>query len=283
MPEFNICRLDVSQYLNALTEQELYFIPPPGNAGDAVIALGTYQLFARLGITPWSVNFEDQPYMEGKTILFGGSGNLVEGKYRELHDAILKYLQWGNRCVLLPQTIFGYEDLVKYTQSGQLTIFCREETSYKLCAIANGLDTSNLFLDEDMAFQIDPEFIRPFAEKKGTGCAYCFRTDAESSHQIPLTNSNRDISLSWNGSLWHDWDMTHSVVVSLLTYLSRFETIRTDRLHIAILGSLLGKRVFMYPNSYYKNRAVYELSLANRGNTFFVNTDPSFQGQTLIQ
>lgn len=268
-------RKSVRAFLSALSEEELYYVANPGNAGDAAIALGTYQLFDRLGMSPRAIAPEQPLHVEGKTILFAGGGNLVEGKYCDMHDALLKYLEWGNRCILLPHTVFGYADVVKHAKSGNLTIFCREESSYRLCAESNDFDTTNLFLDDDLALQMDPAFLRPFAERKGTGVAYCFRTDAESTHLLPIPVGNRDVSLSWNGSLWHDREMTRAVVEALLTYLSRFEEVRTDRLHVAILSTLLGRKVVLYPNSYYKNQAVYEMSLAKFGNVTFIREFPS--------
>ena len=225
-------------------------------------------------MSPQAINPDEPVHLEGKTVLFAGGGNLVEGKYRNMRDAILQYLEWGNRCILLPHSIFGYADVVKYAKSGSLVIFCREEASYRHCAMVNGLDTSNLFLDDDMAFHLEPEFLRPFVERKGERVAYCFRTDAESTHQIPIPEGNCDISLSWNGSLWHEPEMARAVVEAILTYLSQFEEIRTDRLHVAILGSLIGRRVFLFPNSYYKNQAVYEMSLAKLANVHFIREFP---------
>ena len=49
-----------------------------------------------------------------------------------------------------------------------------------------------------------------------------------------------------------------------LAIADRYDEIRTNRLHVAIAGALLGKRVFMHDNSYGKNRAVWEHSLAGR-------------------
>lgn len=40
--------------------------------------------------------------------------------------------------------------------------------------------------------------------------------------------------------------------------------VETDRLHVAIAASLLGKRVRIQNNSYGKNRAVYEFRLRDR-------------------
>lgn len=45
---------------------------------------------------------------------------------------------------------------------------------------------------------------------------------------------------------------------------------RTDRLHVAIAGALLGKSVELHANSYFKNRAVYQFSLRSFPSVRFV-------------
>ncbi|MEI4920606.1 hypothetical protein Q8G81_34160, partial [Klebsiella pneumoniae] len=50
----------------------------------------------------------------------------------------------------------------------------------------------------------------------------------------------------------------------MINFLEEYKVVNTDRLHVAILASLLGKEVNFYPNSYYKNEAVYNYSLFNR-------------------
>ena len=50
--------------------------------------------------------------------------------------------------------------------------------------------------------------------------------------------------------------------LSIFQYLSKYEVINTNRLHIAIAGCLLGIKVNMYSNNYYKNKAIYDYSLS---------------------
>ena len=50
----------------------------------------------------------------------------------------------------------------------------------------------------------------------------------------------------------------------MFEFLTRYDEVRTNRLHIAIAGALLGKRVKFYPNSYYKCEAVYRYSMKDR-------------------
>ena len=49
---------------------------------------------------------------------------------------------------------------------------------------------------------------------------------------------------------------------SLFVALEPYRVLRTDRLHVGILGALMGKRVHLHEGAYFKNRAVFESSLA---------------------
>jgi exopolysaccharide biosynthesis predicted pyruvyltransferase EpsI len=49
---------------------------------------------------------------------------------------------------------------------------------------------------------------------------------------------------------------------------ARYESIVTDRLHFAICGLLLGRQVVLLPNSYHKNRSMYETWLRDLGCMF---------------
>lgn len=50
-----------------------------------------------------------------------------------------------------------------------------------------------------------------------------------------------------------------------LALASRYDAIITDRLHFAICGLILGRRVTLLPNSYHKNRGMYESWLLELG------------------
>lgn len=283
--QFSYNQKPIAKYLAGLQAEQaepFYYVANPGNAGDAAIALGTFHLLDRLGIDYRILSSENLPPLEGKTILFSGGGNLVQGLYDDLYNIINRFVD-GNRCIVLPHTIFGYEDLISRVKSGNLTVFCRDKTSYNVCVMENGLDSTNIFLDDDLAFSINEEFLRPYREKAGCGTANCFRTDSEAAGLHPVPKDNRDISFSWNGALWFDKEFTESVVRSLLIYLSAYESVRTDRLHVAILAAMLGRNVFLFPNSYYKNRSVFEMSLKKYPKAYFVNTSTDLLHSEYVQ
>lgn len=46
----------------------------------------------------------------------------------------------------------------------------------------------------------------------------------------------------------------------------------TDRIHVAVFSTILGNETFLYPNSYYKNKGMYEFSLINFKNVHFIES-----------
>ena len=92
----------------------------------------------------------------------------------------------------------------------------------------------------------------------------CFRQDLEQSSQ-PLPFGNIDLS----DAVPCDSRMTcpRSVARSsweILNFLRNFDAVHTNRLHLCIAAALLGKRVYFYENVYWKNREVFEASIAKR-------------------
>lgn len=262
-------KINMRDFLSSYSNKKVYFVSNPGNAGDAFIAYSTYCLFNRLNIHYQIINPEKDMFIANETIFFSGGGNLVEGKYDHLYKKLKKYVN-NNICIILPHTFFGYRDLVQETHRN-LTIICREKVSYELCRL-NGANKDNLFLSDDMAFYLPQDELSEFI-MKGDGRAYCLRTDGESSKTQYIRDCNKDISFSWNGELWHNFLLSKYVTYSLASYLSKFDEVETDRLHISILAAMLNKKVIMYPNNYYKNRAIYENSMAQKyENVGFVNT-----------
>ena len=247
----------IINFLTTLINKKFFYWSNPGNAGDALIAHSTYLLFDALNL-----NYEiiqDTSILRNQLIIFAGGGNLIEGKYDNMYTELIKAIKY-NQCIVLPHTISGYSDLIRETENN-LTIYCREAESFNTCvAISN--NPNKVILTDDMAFYFPRNYFASF-EQKGQGTAYCFRTDSESTNLIDIPNMNKDISLSWNGDLWSNKILARNVSFSLASYLSSFEYVETDRLHVAILASFLKKKVKLFANNYYKNRAVYENSLAN--------------------
>lgn len=267
----------MDDFFHDFENKSVYYCSNPGNAGDAVIALATYQMFKKYNINVNIISKSVLPNLKNETIFFGGGGNLIKGLYTDMYNVIMHYVD-DNICYILPSTIYGYEDLL-LKSNNNLTIICRDKTSYQLSYLVKS-NNKNLFLSDDLAFYLDPCFYQKFIKKPSCNnssffsIGYCLRTDGESAKAVYIPDTNRDISLSWNGDLWDNFDLTLNVVKSLLSYLSLYDKIITDRLHIAILSTLISKVVVLYPNSYYKNRAVFENSFSKYSNANFISTSP---------
>ncbi len=90
----------------------------------------------------------------------------------------------------------------------------------------------------------------------------CFRTDFEQSG-IAIPRDNCDLSEIFAFGTY-DKGSTDYASRKLLAIVGKHEEIRTNRLHVAIAGAMVGKRVHLYPNSYYKCEAVYQYSMKER-------------------
>ena len=90
----------------------------------------------------------------------------------------------------------------------------------------------------------------------------CFREDVETTRRtLPWDNVDLSKAIPHDGTA-RSPQAAAATSHEIFRLISEVDEIHTDRLHMAISGALLGKRVLLYPNSYYKNKAIYEYSLA---------------------
>ena len=60
-----------------------------------------------------------------------------------------------------------------------------------------------------------------------------------------------------------------------LNAISQYENIFTDRLHISIAASMLGRKCHLFGGNYFKNKAIYDASIAGYyPNTSFIDQNP---------
>jgi len=276
--------VSVEEFLQALPREELLYHPNRGNAGDALIAIATCQLFRRLG-----VRFRLMPTEQfdgtGRVVLYGGGGNLVP-MYSDA-ARFLRQHQSAKHVILLPHTVWGHEALLE-SLGQNVTIFCRELVSYEhVCRHALHAE---VLLAEDLAIGLDlPAARYPTADlSRGSDVASrriiedwmfvarlelgrglwgdpqtlnAFRQDLERTAYRPPA-PNYDVSRVGHGCRSEQLAAYSSM--RLLSVVDRFDRVNTNRLHVCIAAALLGKTVNLYPNSYYKCKAVYDFSLAAR-------------------
>lgn len=264
-----LCNTNLLQLITHYNEKyKIIYKTNPGNAGDGVIAAATYDFFDKNNLS-FSIWKETEVYSPQEHILcFGGGGNMIEGLYRESRDFLEKYENNFKKTIIFPSTIFGYEDFFSRYKE-KFIICCREQISYQKIVTIGYAPGVSVLLTHDMAFDLNvEEYIEKLVPYKDV--ANCFRTDNESKNKQYIEN-NHDISLSWNGHFWDNISLARNSTRSLISFLQEYKILNTDRLHIAILGSLLNMQVNFRPNSYYKNEAVFNHSMLNTfSNTVFL-------------
>lgn len=236
--------VDLKKFLGKYRNTKVDFYRFPGNYGDSLIWHGTKTLLSALNITANYVELGSPK--SNKTLFIDGGGNFVN-YYSDVRDFLDKKSDLYKEIVIFPHTIFGDKQIdVLNKLSGDTTVFCREKVSFNF--VKQNLRKGNVYLWHDCAFYNDfPE------SPAGDGVLHVFRQDKES---ILDTAQNANNDLSYNGYATKPLD-------ELINFLKQYEEIKTDRLYIAICATLLGKKVSLFPNSYYKNKALFDYSLKN--------------------
>ncbi|KKQ40635.1 MAG: hypothetical protein US60_C0056G0003 [Microgenomates group bacterium GW2011_GWC1_37_8] len=247
---YSMEELDLKDLLEKYRGKAVDFYRFPGNYGDSLIWHGTKILLNELNI---SENYVEIDSPKNNDVLFiDGGGNFVD-YYSDVRDFLIKKHNLYREIVILPHTIFGDKQIeVLNNLSGDAIVFCREKVSFDF--VKRNILKGDVYLWHDCAFyNIFPKF------PEGNGVLNVFRKDKESVlDNIP--NFNND--LSYNGYATKPLD-------ELINSLKQYKEINTDRLHIAICATLLGKKVNLFPNSYYKNQAVFDYSLRDFPNISF--------------
>lgn len=279
-------RIELKKLLADSRDEVLVYVPMPGNAGDSLITHSTYQFF-----TQENVRFEVGHYTHtypNRIVIYSGGGNLVP-LYHEAIDSIARNHSVCKKLIVLPHTIHAYAEVLS-TLGDNCFIFCREKKSYAFTQQhARG---AHVLLDHDMAFSLDIPRTRREAlalRQSWTFMRDNFRRElklflvsrrhfARTHFSYRLLNAMRGDAEQTASSLpQNNFDLTDiffsndfsppsclNTSGKLIDFLDRYESIRTNRLHVGILAALLGKRVLFHSNSYFKNKAVYEYSLQEK-------------------
>ena len=270
--------ISIESFLKQFRGQEVFFCPNPGNAGDSLINAATYQLFRKIGINYRILSGADD--LEGKIVFYGGGGNFVS-YYNNASDFISKWHHKASRMVILPSTIDSHMALISGL-GPNVDVICREKVSFNYVNMVNR--DANVHLMDDMGFYFDVRYFRDWnklqqrnfrsrinrkllkflAEERsaGSGALNSFRLDKEST-EINVPEDNVDIARLLEAAEM-DEEAAAAVAYNQLFFINLFDQVNTNRLHVCISGILLGKKVNFFPNSYYKNLAVYEHSMKKR-------------------
>lgn len=279
---------ELERLLTSLRHEEFVYAPNPGNSGDSLIAYATYQLFERLSLHYEVGDF--QGVYPGRIVIYGGGGNFVE-PYQSANQFVLGNLPVCKLLVILPHTVRSYQDTLSQMGSNCI-VFCRERPSFEF--VKRHATKATCLLSHDVALSTNIERLRSEAAHtmhsfssgfntrlrelkrmlktliyglknfRSPNTLNAFRTDDERTH-VHISSANIDVSyVCARPDTRITVDASRQVAVRMMQFIDRFDTVRTNRLHVGILSAMLGKRVELYDNSYGKIRAVYEHSLRNR-------------------
>lgn len=264
----------------------LRYVPNAGNAGDALICAGTWQLFDDLRLKP-RLSHPDE-IGRGDVAIYGGGGNLVS-EYDECAEFLeICMARRVKRALVLSQSVRGHEKLLRRLDD-RFTIACREDESLeRVRASETG---ATIIFAPDLALRIDAE--RLFARCRELPVRARLMRDLTLNGRVPayLKWRSRLLRLAmecrstlhiiradveavagvtgparWDvsGLYWSDYLLRSEaefVARDLLELVQTSREVVTNRLHAGVAAALVGRRVTYTDNSYGKIRAVYNSSL----------------------
>lgn len=245
--------------LKHFAEHDAVFYPGYGNLGDALIAVGTLDLFDDIGWAPKHVYGRHKHVLSGHNhVVMGGGGGWVKGLWESYTEQTVEFLQNGGQLLILPSSFSGFgECLLPYAD--QVTIFCREQQSYD-ALIQQGMPEDRVFLCPDLAFYTKEKHFSDLEVAGHYPVLKIFRRDEEGISR-PSPRDSVDLPLLFNDVQWATFDECLPPLRAAASLISQFECVETDRLHMAILSTLLGRIVKIKPSNYFKIKAVFDYTL----------------------
>ena len=254
--------------------------PNPGNAGDSLIVLGMLTAFKTAGLQPTWLHWLDcAPHDSSEppydVVFYPGGGNLVS-HYPHCARFLANCLrQTTTKRVVLPHSVNQHEDLLR-NQTRDVLIITRDKRSFAHVQ-ANNHSGLRAMLDLDMALRVRfdslPAWLqqlqpRPLADPKSVLCGS--RRDVEAAG-IPLPCPNgsvkEDVSnlkhiMENKGYIDIDVDglTIGRYALNFLAHVGQYSRVYTDRLHLCIGASIMGRQAFCGDNSYGKVSAAYEMA-----------------------
>ncbi|MGJ8677691.1 MAG: polysaccharide pyruvyl transferase family protein [Akkermansiaceae bacterium] len=292
-----------SKLLEEIKDSKIYFDGLAGNNGDTLIHMGMEHLLNEHGITP----IKDPQAAD--IILLNGGGAMndlwPEGGAQVLESYIKPFPE--KRIIVGPSSyLFNELDFaaILNASKARIDLFCREDISVDLLEEMDLGDHVRISQSQDLAFELaNSEFIKKQKESTSTDLVICaMRKDLEGRAGSVLTTVRagwlpkfirtplsklRDRLVARKSSdlftpifdeiasgVSPDQIMYRDISVSVsfddfCKLIRSSKAIVTDRLHIGILGSMLGKEVHLIPGSYHKMKGVYEFSLKEKGNVTY--------------
>lgn len=255
--------VEVERLFSTYRDRPFVLVEPGGNAGDQLIYRGAEKVANAVGLSYSVIGyaaFMAQDF-EPQTVLYlhggGGYNPIWSGKPMEM---LAKAVRHRGVVIQGPQTFWDDLDFLK-TRVGdvvgdaaceRLVLMAREQVSHSLLTRVVP-DAVEAVLDHDTALNLDASDLAPRQEKGYV--YYAIRADKEA--RVPPAREY--------AALWGDPVLLSRDFEGWFTLHAGATTLVTNRLHSSILGAILGIPTTLCPNSYFKNRAVWEHSLHSLG------------------
>lgn len=278
-------------FLQENRDKKTILVTPGGNHGDTLIHMGHVKKMEEHGFNYTCFNLEEKysknPLLAVKylvnillwklgskhgfklvnipsdveLILFEGGGYVNDVWFGQtLLNQVLKRNQ--QTVAVGPQSYrFSQASIETYDDTRNVHMFCREEASFKHLKQMDLTPNVHLDVSPEVALYLTREDLVKFITQKERGYQLvAFRKDKESAIGWDLVE---EILHQCDNPLQRDVSVKDSFS-EFISYVEHADQIFTDRLHVAILGSILGKKVTLFGNMYHKNRGVWEKSLTDK-------------------
>ena len=303
--------IDIKEYLSGFKNVEIDYIANPGNGGDALIAAGTYQLFDSVGLTYNIVNRDKNSYKNKVIFYSGGGNlgqmkNFSSRFLSKIYESVEKLVILPHTIKNIDPLLGLFKSNVDIFCREQVSFDYVKKSGtqaniYLAHDLAIGLDVGMLLnYDPNLSKKMGIVFSYLLAKSKISGhqppsfsalekifkvsailkkmnavsavdkkTLQAFRTDSERTAMVlPINNLDLSNLLEMGVELK---ELAYMNSHYFLSFLNQFSLVRTNRLHVGIGATLLGKDVEFYENSYYKCKAVYDYSLKDFSNIKYMN------------
>ena len=255
------------------------YIPNPGNMGDCLIAKATYDFFDRN-----QLNYRLYSGQCADSIVYGGGGIWVKNLYAKAYAKSLTVMKQAKKVVILPSSVHECTQLVDILDS-RFVVFCRDKRTFEYLVSQN--TSAKILMSHDMALRMTAQALqgelcvsyeryKSLLTMQDRLCslgrvAYFFRDDVEKKFNF---ESQFDLSAQYGSKRMEKEEVSYASMV-MLTAVDLFDVVVTDRLHVGIAATLMGKEVYLFDNNYGKISGVYENSLSSRPNVHLCSDLPA--------
>lgn len=245
-PEFDALADHVRE---ALAGRPAIFFINPGNWGDSMIREGAETFLRHYDIPYHLARFKD--VIKGRTTLadlkaathhadpamiYNGCGAF--SPHYALLPRVAELSREFSTAIFLPATFAMDVDRSAFAKDTHFFVRDKFQSQSRMpdCAFCH-----------DMAF-----FLSVIADPARKELGNFFRVDVEAPAGVTLPKDNLDIS---------KLGRAHTPVDRLLEGIGQYQKVRTNRLHVGIAATLLGRDTQIFTNDYFKIKAIFDSSI----------------------